>query len=249
MNWAAAKHIIDKAADFIFPRHCLCCGKTNPDGEYGYICDECRETLRLLTGARCTKCSEPIGPATLPNVNGCAKCIDRKFAFDKSLCLCAFDGAGREIVHALKYRTGVYVLGDISKIAAKISETETFLKDAILVPVPLHITRTMKRHYNQSELIAKAVVKKYPDANAKIAKLLRRTRRTSTQTSFDKQERAANIKGAFAATKKAGEISKEANIVIVDDVMTSGATLSECAKTLKRAGFKHVSAFAFARRL
>ena len=249
MNWAAAKHIIDKAADFIFPRHCLCCGKTNPDGEYGYICDECRETLRLLTGARCMKCSEPIGPATLPNVNGCAKCIDRKFAFDKSLCLCAFDGAGREIVHALKYRTGVYVLGDISKIAAKISETETFLKDAILVPVPLHITRTMKRHYNQSELIAKAVVKKYPDANAKIAKLLRRTRRTSTQTSFDKQERAANIKGAFAATKKAGEISKEANIVIVDDVMTSGATLSECARVLKISGFCRVDAFALARRL
>ena len=218
-------------------------------GEYMHICESCKETLRLLTGARCTKCSEPIGPSTLPNVNGCAKCIDRKFAFDKSLCLCAFDGAGREIVHTLKYKTGTYTLGDIEKIAAKIPETELFLHNAILVPVPLHITRTIKRHYNQSELIAEAVAKTYPNSNTKIAKILKRTRRTTTQTSFDKEERADNIKGVFATTKTADKIDREANIVIVDDVMTSGATLSECAKTLKKAGFKHVSAFAFARRL
>ena len=245
------KQIGSKIIDFIFPRHCVACGKTNPTGEYEHICPDCAKTLRLLNGSRCTVCSEPIGPADLPNIHGCPKCEDRKFMFDKSLCLCAFDGAAREMVHELKYRTGAHIVHDMAKIAKKFPELNDFIKNAILVPIPLHNTRAISRKYNQSELIGTMLCQTFPNANAKVKTILKRTRSTPTQTTLDREARALNIKNAFAISKgkTVKTIKKDANIILIDDVMTSGATLSECAKILKKAGFKNVGAFTFTKRL
>ena len=247
----AIKEIGNKIIDFIFPRHCVACGRTNPTGEYEHICPDCVKTLRLLNGARCTICSEPIGPIGLPNIHGCPKCAERKFKFDKSLCLCTFDGVARDMVHELKYRTGAYIIHDMAKIAKKFPELNEFLKDAILVPIPLHNTRAISRKYNQSELIAKMLIQTFPNTNAKVKTILKRTRSTPTQTTLDRNARALNIKDAFALTKTktTNTIKKDANIILVDDVMTSGATLSECAKILKKAAFKNVGAFTFSKRL
>lgn len=246
-----AAEIFSSALDFIFPRECVLCGKINPQGKFRHICEDCGQTVRLLDGARCTRCSEPIGPKDMPNVHGCPHCFDRKLRFDKSLCVCSFDGAPRGLLHDLKYRNGTYALYDLAKIAAQFPEAGRFIDGAILVPVPLHFLRKIKRKYNQSELIAKMFADTFPNAKARVTDILKRKRRTPTQTTLDKEEREANIKNAFEirGEKYIRGIPKDANIVIVDDVMTSGATLSECAKILKRAGFKNVSALAFARRL
>lgn len=187
----------------------------------------------------------------MPNMHGCPHCFDRKLRFDKSLCVCSFDGAPRGLLHELKYRNGTHALGDLAAIASQFPEAGEFIDGAILAPVPLHFIRKIGRRYNQSELIAKMLADTFPNANARVADILKRSRRTPTQTTLDKEEREANIKNAFEirGEKYIRGIPKDANIVIVDDVMTSGATLSECAKILKRAGFKNVSALAFARRL
>ncbi len=245
------KMLAETALDFVFPRYCLLCGKINPKGEYEHLCPECEVSLRILKGARCTLCSEPIGPESMPNIHGCPKCIDRKFQFDKSFCLCAFDGAAREMVHELKYRTGAHIVRDMAKVAKKFPELADYIRNAVLVPIPLHAAKALKRRYNQSDLIASMLVKTFPESNAKIRKILRRTRKTATQTTLDRESRADNVKDAFALAKakSAETLPKNTNIVLVDDVMTSGATLSECAKILKKSGFKSVSAFAFARRL
>ena len=246
-----AAELFSSALDFIFPRECVLCGKINPDGKFRHVCEDCEQTIRILDGARCTRCSEPIGPKDMPNVHGCPHCFDRKLHFDKSLCVCSFDGAPRRLLHELKYRNGTFALDDLAAISAQFPEAGEFISGAILVPVPLHFLRKIKRKYNQSELIAKMFADTFPKANARVADVLKRSRRTPTQTTLDKEARAANIKNAFEirSEKRIKDISKDANIVIVDDVMTSGATLSECAKTLKRAGFKNVSALAFARRI
>lgn len=162
-----------------------------------------------------------------------------------------FRRRARGLLHDLKYRNGTYALYDLAKIAAQFPEAGRFIDGAILVPVPLHFLRKIKRKYNQSELIAKMFADTFPNAKARVADILKRKRRTPTQTTLDKEERETNIKNAFEirGEKYIRGIPKDANIVIVDDVMTSGATLSECAKILKRAGFKNVSALAFARRL
>jgi ComF family protein len=139
----------------------------------------------------------------------------------------------------------------MAKIAKKFPELNEFLKNATLVPIPLHNARAISRKYNQSELIAKMLIQTFPDTNAKVKTILKRTRRTPTQTTLDRNARALNIKNAFviSKTKSINSIKKDANIILVDDVMTSGATLSECAKTLKKAGFKNVGAFTFSKRL
>ena len=245
------KNIGNKIIDFIFPRHCVACGKVNPNGEYEHICPDCATTLRLLNGTRCTRCSEPLGNAGMPNIHGCPKCAERKYAFDKSLCLCAFDGVARDMVHELKYRTGAHIIHDMARVAKKFPEIESFIEKAILIPIPLHNIRAISRKYNQSELIATMLMQTFPNANAKVKSILKRTRSTPTQTTLDREARAKNIKNAFTISKSKTikSIKKDANIILVDDVFTSGATLSECAKILKKAGFKNVGAFTFSKRL
>ena len=100
----------------------------------------------------------------MPNVHGCPHCFDRKLRFDKSLCVCSFDGAPRGLLHDLKYRNGTYALYDLAKIAAQFPEAGRFIDGAILVPVPLHFLRKIKRKYNQSELIAKMFADTFPNA-------------------------------------------------------------------------------------
>ncbi len=237
--------------DFIFPRHCVSCGKINPTGEFEHICPDCAKSIMQLNIPRCTLCSAPIGIFNMPNIHGCPQCSDRNLAFNKSLCLCSFNGAARDLVLELKYKTGIYTTYDMAKIAKKNEELKGYIHNAILVPVPLHRIRLIHRKYNQSELIANMLSTTFPESNAKTIQILKRTHNTPTQTTFDKSKRATNIKNAFEIRKNKQILSlpKTANIILVDDVMTSGATLSECAKILKRNGFKNVSAFTFAKRL
>jgi len=240
-----------KILDFVFPRQCVFCGKINPQGKYEFVCPDCIPTIRLLDGARCTVCSEPVGPGDMPNIHGCPKCAAHNYAFGQTLCLCAFDGAPREMVHELKYRRGVHILRDIAKIAKDFPRLEEYLKGAVLAPVPLHHFRALRRKYNQSELIAKTLADTFPNAGISVKPLLRRTRSTPTQTTLDRHKREANVKGAFSfrAVKVNAALSRDTRIIIVDDVMTSGSTLSECARILKKEGFKNIDAFAFAKRL
>ena len=153
-------------------------------------------------------------------------------------------------MHGLKYRNAYYLRSDIIRIMKAATPKKHFLENAILIPVPLHYSRKLKRKYNQAEVIAECARTAFPDANITVLNALKRVRKTSTQTQLSREERAENIKDAFAILGNSMRgIRKSARIVIVDDVMTSGATISECARTLKRAGYKNIDAFSFARKL
>lgn len=236
--------------DIFFPRRCEVCGKVNPNGQYGFICDECAKGIYLITGGRCLRCAEIIGPNSAPNATFCHKCLDKPPAFNWGYSCSVFDGAIREFMHGLKYRNAYYLRSDIIRIMKAATPTKHFLENAILIPVPLHHSRKLKRKYNQAEVIAECARTAFPDANITVLNALKRVRKTSTQTQLSREERAENIKDAFAILGNSMRgIRKSARIVIVDDVMTSGATISECARTLKRAGYKNIDAFSFARKL
>ena len=240
-------------ADFFAPRRCLMCGRINPRGDFAYICESCKASIPYITGGRCLVCSEIVGPANSPNLPSCPRCLENPPHFSKSFVACSFSGVAREIVHELKYRDGAHLVKDISKILSKSQEISEFVSNATLVPVPLHRLRTLKRRFNQSVLIANAIARAFPNSGITTENILVRIRPTPTQTTLDRASRAENVRGAFAIRKPARlsgqSIDKTKRIVIVDDVMTSGATLSECARTLKAAGFKNVDAFAFAKRI
>ncbi len=248
-----SKHLLkikNALLDLFFPRRCVYCGRANFTGEYDFICKDCEKEIYIIKGGRCLRCSEIIGPNNAPNALFCSKCVDDTPAFNWSMSCCIFNGPVREIVHGLKYKNSPFLVADIIKILRQTPGAEDFLRDSILVPVPLHYMRRIRRGYNQSELIAKSIIKAFPCANIRLLNALKRTRRTGTQTRLTKEERAENIKGAFdVISRKLAKIDKQNHIVIVDDVMTSCATMSECAKVLKRRGFKNVDAFAFARKI
>ena len=230
--------------DLIFPRHCISCGKLNPDGGYDYLCSDCANGVFSHQLPRCKKCSEIVGGEVA--LFRCAKCEGCNFYFDESRVACEYADAGRDLVLELKYRGGVWVAGDIAKLCSKIADFEDYFGGATLVPVPIHPSRKAKRGYNQSAKIAEALRANFPNLNLRVSDILKRVKATPTQTLLSREDRALNVKNAFKLRENS--ISKDSKIIVLDDVMTSGATLNECAAVLKRSGFECVRAFAFARR-
>ncbi len=235
--------IFEKILDLIFPRHCISCGKENPIGEFKYLCEDCANKPFILQIERCKRCAEIVSLSC----ETCAKCVNDDLYFDRALVVCEYADAGRNLVLELKYHKGFYVAQDMARLLNRVKNFDKYFENAILVPAPLHSKRLRKRSYNQSEVLCRAIAKVYPQLNLRVENLLLRKKFTPTQTALSKKERIENVKGAFSV-KKNSKIAKDAKIIVVDDVMTSGATLNECAKTLKRAGFTNVKAFAFARR-
>ncbi len=236
-------------ADFFFPRICIGCGKVNAKGRFNFVCPQCAADIFYCTGGRCLICGELLGASDMPNIRGCHKCNDMHIAYKEALCPVVFGGKAKDLIHALKYTKALHVAGDLAKITLLHPETKDFLRDAYIVPVPLHWRRKILRGYNQAEAVAAAIIKGAPQLNAELAHPLKRTRPTSTQTRLSREERAENIKGAFAPTAAAAKLDKTKRIVIFDDVMTTAATINECARVLKRAGFKNIYAFAVAKKI
>lgn len=235
--------IFERLLDLIFPRHCIVCGKENPSGEFRYLCEDCANKPFITQVERCKCCAEIVSmPCSI-----CAKCASDELYFEKSLVVCEYADAGRSLVLELKYHGGIYVAEDMARLLNRVANFREYFDGAILVPAPLHSKRMRKRAYNQSEVFCRAIVNLYPELNLKVENLLLRKKFTPTQTALSKKDRIENVRGAFAVNGGLN-ISKSAKIIVADDVMTSGATLNECARTLKRAGFENISAFAFARR-
>lgn len=238
------KELWQNLLDLIFPRHCVCCGKSNPCDGYGHLCAKCRNAPFSKQVNRCKKCAEIVA-GDVP-LQTCAKCDTLDFSFDSAKVACEYADAGRILILELKYQRASFLAKDIAKI---ISESEGFVeyfKDSVLVPVPLHPKKYRKRGYNQSEEICKAILKQNPNLNISLSKMLRRKKATPTQTALTRDAREKNVRGAFELRKTS--LPRNSKIIILDDVMTSGATLNECAKVLKKSKFTSVGVFAFCRR-
>ncbi len=152
------------------------------------------------------------------------------------------DPVVKKIVENFKFH-GVADLGEF--MATKIAEKkQDFLENAILVPIPLHWSRKIWRGFNQSEVLARQISRKI--SNARVVNLLKRVKRTQQQAKLSKIERAKNTQNAFTLTKNFAEFAEQ-KIVLIDDVVASGATLEAAALVLKKVGFKNIFALTFAR--
>jgi ComF family protein len=163
--------------------------------------------------------------------------------FERASAYGSYDGAIRELIHLLKYDhvlPAAKVLGRMLAEATVDLAPDFISETPIVVPVPLHESKLRQRGFNQSELMARALVKQKPvGIDLELApKLLVRRRATDSQTGLTRQQRMTNIRGAFSATFPI-QISGR-NILLVDDVFTTRTTVSECARVLRRAGAKKV---------
>lgn len=147
----------------------------------------------------------------------------------------------KEIVMGIKYRSCFDSVAEVAGLMNLLSHDTDIFADAVITSVPLSRYKLWKRGFNQAELLARELVKlkKLP-----YARLLRRAKNTHTQVGKGKMDRQDNLIGAFQATRDAGNVNR---VVLVDDVMTTGTTLEQCAKTLKSAGVKQVYGLVLAR--
>ena len=174
----------------------------------------------------------------------CPHCEGLKPKYQRAKTITLFKGPARELVLALKYRQGTFVMEDMVTLIARNSAVTSFLADAVLVPVPLHPRKEREREYNQSELIARAF-SRAEGHNLPIANLLQRRVDSDSQTSFDRRTRRKRMKNAFAA-RKGASITANQRYVLVDDVFTTGSTLNACAHALSRAGAISIDVVTFA---
>ncbi len=225
--------------DFIFPKTCFGCGQTG-----AYICSSCVNFFKVINEPVCPMCHQKSrGGATHPR---CRKPL----GLDGLVSIFAYQGLSKRVIAKLKYRLVTAAFPEMIEAVVSLGDLSQFVEGQwLIVPVPLHASRQRWRGFNQAEYLGQAFAAYLRLAYE--ASLLVRHKRTKPQMSLRGQDRAANIKDAFSLNPKldreALSLWRANAIVLVDDVYTTGATMKEAAKTLKRNGFKTVWGLTLAR--
>jgi len=206
------------------------------------LCDKCRLGIEVVQAPYCTCCGlKLIGPGRENHL--CGTCLSGPWAFSMARSLLVYNQAAAQIIGAFKYSRQTAIRETIVSIKNETAGVDDLLVPDIIIPVPLHKKRLQQRGYNQALLLAHYLL---PGQKQDIAKsILKRTRQTPPQTSLSGKERRENIKGAFDLGERAMVANKK--ILLIDDVFTTGSTLNECAKVLKKHGARTVQALTLAR--
>lgn len=231
------KRFIQAALDLAFPRNCVHCGNTVEQSPYDFVCAACASEVVECLPPACKTCGYPFYGMVIAT-KSCPHCIDLDPVFDQGKTLFLAKGVGRSLLHELKYRKKLFVLKDISKIVCHTTHYLEFIDNASLVPVPLHPVKLRERGFNQSEQIAKMLIKT-TGSNSQIERLLVRKQYTQSQTRLNQSERYQNVKNAFALAPNSVLIPNR-KYILIDDVFTTGSTLNACAHVLRKAGANHL---------
>lgn len=240
----------------LFASDCRICGEPLLNISRLPVGRECLAEIHPPEGSVCSICGERVlSSYAEPDDDGLRRCpmcrrVDRPFG--RAVAYGSYDGGLRELIHLLKYngvRPAANVLGRM--LADALSALgPSFQQPTIqLIPVPLYTAKRRQRGFNQAELIARAALKVYPSRERLqvVSDLLLRTRETHSQIGLTSPQRRENLRGAFSMACATEVIGRE--VVLVDDVYTTGTTASECARALRRAGATQVWVATVARTL
>ncbi len=242
---APVKSWLDAGLGFFYPEICQLCETERAAQKDGFVCARCWAQVRFIRPPFCERCGLPY-PGDLTTPFECTNCREMELHFSSARSAVAARSVVLETVHRYKYSHALWFEPFLADLL--IREAKPVLREQnwdFIVPVPLHPVKQREREFNQAERLARHL----SDAtNIPLnIRLLRRVTPTMTQTRLTKQQRAANMRGAFGirdGVKLAG-----ARVVIVDDVFTTGATTSACAKILREAGADVVCVWTVARGL
>jgi competence protein ComFC len=233
--------LFQAAVSLLYPATCTMCGKNVRAGEY--LCDDCEAKIIPIVPPFCEKCSEPF-EGSINTAFSCANCAHRTIYFDTAVAAYRGRGIVRDVIHQFKYNRQIHLRHLVLRWlrAALDDERLRAYEFDVMVPVPLHPARQRERGFNQATVLAELL-----SAQISIPSrpLLKRIRYTTTQTALDRTERMENLHNAFRLRKNADV--RGLRVLLIDDVLTTGSTLSECARVLKRAGAKSVHAVTAAR--
>jgi competence protein ComFC len=228
-------------SSLFYPPLCVVCASSIEGREY--LCENCHGRAPRITPPFCAKCSEPFFGAITQTFT-CANCAHRTLHFDTAVAVYRSRGLVRKLVHEFKYGHQRHLR---HPLASWLGETmnDPRLRGRrfdLIVPVPLHPARERERGFNQAALLAELLSGRIA---VPLRPVLERIRYTSTQTAHDRTERMENLHDAFRLRKKTNV--RELRVLLIDDVLTTGSTLSECARILKEAGASTVHAATAAR--
>src|SRR5438445_1970475 len=233
--------LLQSAVSLLYPPLCTICGRSVRAGEY--LCNQCEAKTVRIVAPFCQKCSEPFEGA-ITGVFTCANCAHRRIYFDAAVAAYRGRGIVRQIIHEFKYGRRIHLRHLVARwlCAAFDDERLRGRKFDIIVPVPLHPTRQRERGFNQASLLAELLTAR---VSVPCKPVLKRIRYTTTQTALDRAERMENLHNAFRLRRNANV--RGLRVLLIDDVLTTGSTLSECARILKRSGAISVYAATAAR--
>lgn len=223
----------------LFPAECRGCGHLLLNISRLPVCRDCLHSAKTFDGPQCVVCGELLlGQLTVGEEPLCGLCQRARPTYERAFAYGPYEGAVRDLIHLLKYQLmtpAARPLGELlaSSIRAAVREAGN---DAVLVPIPLYSGKERQRTFNQAEEIARAAVRASGVKLEIDPKLLARVRETKSQTGLTRHQRRENVRGAFAVPKNLKIAVKGRNIILLDDVFTTGTTAEECARVLKRAG-------------
>lgn len=225
------KRAIRAFMDLLYPPkpRCGICDSPSPR----IVCERCMSAVEFFEGITCFNCGKSLSEGYKDNI--CPDCRNRSFHYSRAFSCFSYSGAGKELIYSLKYKGKAGISEVIAELMADRLKNENLKIDAI-VPVPIHANKLRERGFNQSLLIAEALgeILRRP-----VADCLERVKETKEQYNLDREHRFLNIVDAFSV-KLLYNMNKYKNILLVDDIYTTGSTADECSKTLRNAGVKNV---------
>jgi len=228
-----------KFLEFLFPNHCLFCQEIiNRDALF---CGCCWPKLKFITEPKCSICAYPFEIEIKHMKPFCAACLLKRPAYDKVVTIFRYNEIIGKAIGDLKYNDQTFLAQKLAKLLGEKAKSEIDDCDLICA-VPLHVKKLRERKFNQAILIGKYLSKKkfIPD-------LLWRIADTVSQVSLRKEQREKNLKRAFLVNKKYRKELVGKKILLFDDVMTTGATVENCAKALRKCGVEKITILTIAK--
>ncbi|MFN7710453.1 MAG: double zinc ribbon domain-containing protein [Holosporales bacterium] len=227
--------------NYLLPPRCAGCGALVDEAHR--LCAPCYHRLTFITDPQCACCGFPFPYAQEPG-SLCAACAQHPPLYHQARAVVSYDGVGRELILRLKHGDATHLAETLAPLLAGAGK-ELLSPGALLVPVPIHPGRLLRRRYNQAALLCTAL-SKLTGLEMDVLSL-KRVVATPSQGGLNRTQRYENVKSAFAADPHRARVLKNKKIILVDDVLTTGATVSCATAVLLKAGAKQVDVLTFAR--
>jgi ComF family protein len=233
---------VKSLVNIIYPLRCASCGRLLGTADESGACRPCEERIKTNPRPYCRSCGRSID-----DVHGlCGECRVSPFYFSRAYSACLYEGTMKEMIHAFKYRNNRRLSALFTRLMDDFVKANREITDSIntITFVPLHNKKRRERGFNQSEVLAGALSK---ICGIPVCGCMVKKAHTKNQNELNRDQRLVNVSGAFGVKDGHDGLLKGRYVLLVDDVMTTGATLNECSRALKEAGASEVRCLTLAR--
>ncbi len=228
------RRLVGGLVDVLYPKTCLACKKKITVSSIdNLVCRQCWGKIKKNLPPFCCRCGRHLEiDNSLKNI--CRPCLKEPLHFDRAFSPCIYEGTIKELIQAFKYKNKDYLGPTLSRLMADFIKEYELPMDIFdfIVPIPLHKARLREREFNQAQILSDYIAREFHKKT--LNDNLSRHRPTRTQTELETEERLLNVRESFSLKDKSAIRGK--NILLVDDVLTTGATVSEATRVLKEAG-------------